>query len=202
VGIGAPPSYKLHIQGNGPSDAIIFLSPASWSSTNDVGTIYFGGDLGNGQYDQTHFIQAGWGNGMTFSDYNHFQFLGSGTNGSNAVVGIGTSKVPSGYALGVNGKVICGEVFVQNYSQWVFPDYVFEPNYKLRSLDELSDYLKENKHLPNIPSIKEVEKEGGISVGDMNLRLLKTVEELTLYVLELNKQLEAQQKQINKLKKK
>jgi hypothetical protein len=98
--------------------------------------------------------------------------------------------------------VICGEVFVQNYSQWVFPDYVFEPNYKLRSLDELSDYLKENKHLPNIPSIKEVEKEGGISVGDMNLRLLKTVEELTLYVLELNKQLEAQQKQINKLKKK
>jgi hypothetical protein len=104
--------------------------------------------------------------------------------GQNVQVGIGTSSVPKAYTLGVNGKVICGEVFVQNYSAWQFPDYVFEPSYKLPSLESVAKYIKENKHLPNVPSAKEIERDGGISIGQMNLILLQKVEEMTLYILE------------------
>ncbi|MBO3697852.1 hypothetical protein [Roseivirga sp. E12] len=71
------------------------------------------------------------------------------------------------------------------------PDYVFANNYKLRTLSELEKYVNTNKHLPNIPSAKEVEKNGQ-DVGDMQLKLLEKVEELVLYTIE-------QQKTIDKL---
>jgi len=73
------------------------------------------------------------------------------------------------------------------------PDYVFGNDYKLISLSELEDFIIKNKHLPNIKSEKEFDKEEGLSLGEMNLKLLEKVEELTLYVIDL-------QKQINELK--
>ncbi|OEK00460.1 hypothetical protein BFP97_02565 [Roseivirga sp. 4D4] len=80
------------------------------------------------------------------------------------------------------------------------PDYVFASDYKLRSLAELESYVNTNKHLPNIPSAKEVENNGQ-DVGDMQLKLLEKVEELVLYTIEQQKQLEKQQKEIEALKK-
>jgi hypothetical protein len=62
-------------------------------------------------------------------------------------------------------------------------DYVFNDDYKLRSLSSLESFIKQNKHLPEVPSAKEVE-EKGISVGDNQALLLKKIEELTLYVIE------------------
>jgi hypothetical protein len=73
------------------------------------------------------------------------------------------------------------------------PDYVFGNDYKLISLSELEDFIIKNKHLPNIKSEKEFDKEEGLSLGEMNIKLLEKVEELTLYVIDL-------QKQINELK--
>jgi peptidoglycan hydrolase CwlO-like protein len=73
---------------------------------------------------------------------------------------------------------------------------VFDKKYKLRSLYSLESFIKENKHLPEVPSAKEVE-EKGISVGENQALLLKKIEELTLYILEINKKTQLQQTQIN-----
>ncbi|GHE75026.1 pyocin knob domain-containing protein [Roseivirga thermotolerans] len=70
------------------------------------------------------------------------------------------------------------------------PDYVFKPDYELRSLPELESYIKANSHLPNVPSAKEVETNGQ-DVGDMQLKLLEKIEELTLYIIEQNKEVKA-----------
>lgn len=97
-------------------------------------------------------------------------------------VGIG-SQSPD-YKLTVNGTVHCSEVKVDVN---IPPDYVFEEGYKLRTLEEVKKYIDENKHLPEVPSAKEMEKTG-VSVGEMNMLLLKKVEELTLYLLDLKKE--------------
>lgn len=85
-----------------------------------------------------------------------------------------------------NGHVYCRELFVKLD---FLPDFVFEPNYKLQSYQELESYLKANKHLPGIPSEKEVVSTN-LNVGEMQALQLQKIEELTLYVLDLNKRLE------------
>jgi hypothetical protein len=92
----------------------------------------------------------------------------------------------------VNGKIIAEELKVQDYSNW--PDFVFEKDYRPMTLHELEQYIKDNKHLPGIPSAEEVKNNGGVEVGDMLARLLKQIEELTLQNVE-------QQKEIDELKK-
>jgi len=106
-------------------------------------------------------------------------------------VGIGTTTIPTGYKLAIQGKAIMEEVKVELNTNW--PDYVFSDNYQLRSLTELESYIKENKHLPGIPSQKEVQEEG-ILLGKMQGKLLEKIEELTLYVIDLKKEIEALKK--------
>ncbi|MCS3798186.1 hypothetical protein [Niastella sp. OAS944] len=118
--------------------------------------------------------------------------------GMDGRMGIGTDN-PGSYKLAVEGSIASRGIKVTTVSP--FPDYVFEPTYKLRPLSNLENYINENKHLPGIPSAKEVEKDGGIELGNMNVKLLEKVEELTLYILELNKKLAAQQKEIEQLQK-
>jgi hypothetical protein len=87
-----------------------------------------------------------------------------------------------------NGKVYATEVNVMLAST-PFPDYVFEADYKLMSLNELSQFISNNKHLPGVPSAQEVANNGSsVNVGEMQIILLKKVEELTLYMLELQKE--------------
>ena len=72
----------------------------------------------------------------------------------------------------------------------VFPDYVFAKDYKLMSIYELEEYLQLNRHLPEIPSAKEIESNDGFELGDMQTKLLKKVEEQTLYIISLQKQVD------------
>ena len=88
--------------------------------------------------------------------------------------------------LKLNGKMWAHEVEIQLTEWW---DDVFKPEYNLMSLDELEDFITTNQHLPEIPSETEV-LEDGIKIGEMNALLLKKVEELTLYVIELKKELD------------
>jgi len=97
-------------------------------------------------------------------------------------VRVGSVPVPDGYLFAVAGKAICTELRVQLTNAW--PDYVFEDNYRKPGLDELRTFIAKNRHLPNIPPAAEVEK-NGIELGDMQRRLTEKVEELTLYILEL-----------------
>ncbi|MBY0435310.1 MAG: hypothetical protein K2U26_14480 [Cyclobacteriaceae bacterium] len=95
-------------------------------------------------------------------------------------VGIGTTN--PNQKLTVNGTIYGKEVKVDLNVPG--PDYVFEKDYKLASLDEIKSYIDKHKHLPEVPSAKEMEK-NGVQLGEMNMLLLKKVEELTLYMIEL-----------------
>ncbi len=107
-------------------------------------------------------------------------------------VGIGTANT-FGYKLAVNGTIGSTEVKVENTSSW--PDFVFDNDYELPTLEEVEQHIAENGHLPEIPGEAEV-AENGINLGEMNAKLLQKIEELTLYMIEQNKQNQAQQKEL------
>ena len=109
-------------------------------------------------------------------------------------VGIGIAN-PSA-KLEVDGTIISEEVKVQVVNG---PDYVFEPDYTLPTLEETKAYIDTHKHLPEIPSAKEME-ENGVALGEMNMILLKKIEELTLYILEQNENFKTQSMEIRQLK--
>jgi len=116
----------------------------------------------------------------------------------NGEIGIGTSETdPTGFKLSVVGKIRSTEIKVQAMP---WPDYVFTPNYNLMKLAQLESYIAEEGHLPNIPKAEIVEEEG-IELGSMNAKLLEKIEELTLYIIEQNKKLEAQEARIEALEK-
>jgi len=102
-------------------------------------------------------------------------------------IGVNTGNIPAGYMLAVDGKIISEELKVQLSGNW--PDYVFADHYHLKPLKEVEKYIATHKHLPNIPSASEVEK-NGIEIGDMQKRLMEKIEELTLYILDLQKQID------------
>jgi hypothetical protein len=79
-------------------------------------------------------------------------------------------------------------------------DFVFEDDYQLMSLNDLEQQIKANKHLPGIPSAKEVE-ENGVSLGEMQAKLLQKIEELTLYVIDQDKKLDVLKEENEQLKK-
>lgn len=111
-----------------------------------------------------------------------------------------TSSYITNYALAVKGTAIFTKAKVAAYgSSW--PDYVFNKNYPLLSLPEVEKYLAENKHLPDVPSASDVEK-NGLDLGDSQALLLQKIEELTLYAIEQNKRIELQDKKIVELEKK
>ena len=139
-----------------------------------------------------------WGGSYTF---NHQMSNGSGGEQTRNLFRIesnGNIVVPGGNAT-IDGRVKCEEVKVEVLD---IPDYVFSSGYNLRTLQETKEFITTNKHLPEIPSAREIEQNGGVDLGDMNMKLLKKIEELTLYQIELMEQLQAQQMRIEKLEKK
>lgn len=100
--------------------------------------------------------------------------------------------------VSVNGHIHTKEVKV-DLNGW--SDFVFENNYELRTLEEVEKHIAENGYLPEIPSEAEV-TENGINLGEMNAKLLQKIEELTLYLIEQNKELKNAQAEILELKEK
>lgn len=156
-----------------PTDTSLVL----WSNSNSNNYLVF---------------QPSWGN------------TGIGTYTPNAklhlngamLIGNNSSRIATGYQMSVDGRIMAEEVTVQNSTAW--PDYVFDPAYKLMPLEELAQAIDQQRHLPNIPSALEVQ-EKGIELGDMNRRLMEKVEELTLYVIELHRKNEALAQQVKAL---
>jgi len=111
---------------------------------------------------------------------------------------IATTTQATGYALSVNGKIACEEVLVEDMGSW--PDYVFAEDYKLMSLAELEKSIEQNFHLPGLPSAAEIE-ENGLSLGDMQKRMIEKIEELTLYTIEQGKMISELQQKMETLEK-
>lgn len=185
VGVGtATPGFLFHIEG---------VESSNWlTATSNTGTsghsLYFGYN-NNSNTTYGLYITGGRGlpNQLDFGVENKFYVMGDGK------VGIGTSY-PS-EKLSVNGNVSAKKIIV---TQTGWSDYVFNDDYALRPLSRLAQYIKQNKHLPDIPSEKEVNA-NGINIGDNQALLLKKVEELTLYVIHLQKQVNRQAEKITQL---
>lgn len=114
-------------------------------------------------------------------------------------IGIGTTNVggADNWKLAVNGKIRAKEIKVE--TGW--SDFVFESDYKLPTLEEVEEHIQKNGHLKDIPSAKEVE-ENGVLLGEMDSKLLQKIEELTLYMIEMNKKIQKLEEENKVLKEK
>lgn len=101
-------------------------------------------------------------------------------------VSIGTLSVPSGYVFALGGKAIMEGLKIELQSKW--PDYVFEKSYPLIELPELKSYVARNRHLPNVPTAEEVKRKG-IDLETINVTLLQKIEEMSLYLIQMEERL-------------
>jgi hypothetical protein len=119
------------------------------------------------------------------------------------IVGNNTVVIPSGstYKLAVGGGIIAEKVRVATSGTTAWADYVFDKNYKLRSLTDLDSFIKLNKHLPDVPTTTEV-TQNGVDLAQTQVLLLQKIEELTLYVIEQNKKMARMESKIKVLSRK
>jgi hypothetical protein len=101
--------------------------------------------------------------------------------------------------LDVYGVMQAKEVKISD-TGWA--DFVFNDNYRLKPLSEVNTFIKENKHLPEIPSATEVKESEGVNVGEMQIKLLQKIEELTLYLIQQENTIQELKSEIRELKEK
>ena len=155
--------------------------------TNKTGTsntaIGSGADVGSNSLTNATSIGAG-----AIATTSNSMVLGT----TGTAVCIGTSTPATGFILNVAGNVICEELQVEAQASW--PDYVFDKNYKLMSIQDLETSIQANKHLPNLPPACEVE-EKGMKLGEMQSKIVEKLEEADLYIIQLEKHIETLEKQ-------
>ena len=220
MGIGTTsPGAKLDVAGNARVTNDFTVS----GSGTDIGgsiNILNTSKTGTGQASRwTMYNMSGtYGNSLQFWAYDNIGCTSGGMcasrltlmdNGNiiaSGKIGIGLSDAatklaasPSDELLTVNGTIHATEVKVDLTGS--LADFVFHPSYKLMPLNQVEQYVKTNSHLPEIPSAAEVSK-NGLSMGEMQNKLLQKVEELTLYVIEQEKTNEQQSAKIEELEKK
>lgn len=194
-----------------PGSSNIFIGTQAGENTSGSGNIYMGFLAGAGATGQTVNDKL-WISSPSFEDngaliWGDFQQTQLKFNGKVGI-GYGFGNYPttaggvnvSGYNLFVNGGILTEEVRVNlrgTNGQWA--DYVFNKDYNLKSLQEVEKFIKDNGHLPNVPSAQQV-KEDGIELGEMAKIQQEKIEELTLYIIEQNKINEKQFKEIEELK--
>jgi hypothetical protein len=176
-----------------------------WIRRDSPGSDWLTARLHNGISIDGSFLTPGTDT-KTWWERSPFKDIQAWGNGSATYMSLEQGKLNMGatsntsYKLAVAGKIAAtGEVRVFTDGTTAFPDYVFDPSYQLPSLEETEKYVKENHHLPEVPSAADIEKDG-MSLNGMNTILLKKVEELTLYMIEMKKENEIMKKEIKVLK--
>ncbi len=132
--------------------------------------------------------------------YNQADFKGRVNVDNVVAIGPSSMTTPGGYKLYVKDGILTEKVRIAGVTSLQWADYVFEPDYNLNSIEEVEQFVKENKHLPNVPSAKQVEK-NGVDIVEMDATLLRQIEELWLHVIELKKQNDALKVELTELKK-
>ncbi|RWX00996.1 hypothetical protein [Flavobacterium cerinum] len=132
--------------------------------------------------------------------HNNVELMRINTDGKVRIGnGLNDIKTPDGYTLFVEEGILTEKVKVAVKTTANWADYVFAEDYKLMPLTEVEQFTKNNKHLPNVPSAKQM-VENGLDVAQMDAKLMEKVEELTLYLIEQNKQIELLKTEIKTLK--
>ena len=199
VGIGTNnPGFTLDVAGTvNATNLLINGSPLPGSpwSLNGSNTFYNAGRVGigtnnpgfdldvDGTINATNLLING--NPLPSSPWT---MSGSNLVYNSGNIGIGITNIPAGYELAVAGEIITEGVTVKLQSSG-WPDYVFTRDYELPTLKEVDRFIKENGHLENIPSAKEI-GENGLDLGTINSKLLQKIEELTLYTIQQQKEIE------------
>ncbi|HTS65993.1 MAG TPA: hypothetical protein VMH28_28420 [Candidatus Acidoferrales bacterium] len=224
VGYGSitGPGAGLSISPDASSSAGILLASQNTQIYGSSVVYLMGGS--NGSYPvagaglgSLDFRNIGWGQGASiigFATQAHsavaagtalmFSTTPNGSTGalermridSTGNVGIGTAN-PGSYKLAVEGNIGARDVIVTNLA---WSDYVFRPGYRLRPLSEVSAYIQTHHHLPGIPSEADI-AEKGVSVGDMQGKLLAKIEELTLHMIRQEKENQELRDRIARLEK-
>ncbi len=203
VGIGtAAPAGVLEVLGQTNGDEIVisrnFLAGGegpgiTFKNMVNSGTIEKIGGIESQLTSGSTGAVAGSLNLFTINNSTKVNALSVASNGN---VGIGTADT-KGYKLAINGNVRTKEIVVETIN---WPDYVFKSSYHLPSLKDLEGYTNINRHLPEMPTAEEI-SEKGQNLGEMNKLLVKKIEELTLYMIDLKKDndaLKLAQDKINK----
>lgn len=196
TGIGtSTPAYNLDIT----SAAVTTLQVGTSSGTGNPNLI-FKGSLG--QWKISKSISAGgpyapssldftYNSGVYGGDRPIMSVYYNGTGTGAVVIGTNTTSILGGCILGVDGKIGARELVISGTTP--FPDYVFGPKYKLRPLSETEKYIKLYSRLPEMPSAEDVKKDG-LEVGRLTTMLVQKIEEMTLQMIEMDKQIKRLQK--------
>jgi hypothetical protein len=194
AGIGTlSPTNDLHILKTGAqANFLVQRSDGKWFKA-------LAGSTGSGfifKSDGRLTISPGTDPNTIFADNNNSLFFyGPDHPTYPGILTLGSDVPGDNSKFSVNGRIRSEELKIVNNVE--APDYVFKNNYNLKSLIEVEQFIKTHNHLPEIPSAAEF-KANGIMVGQMSFDLLKKIEELTLYIIEMNKKvliLEAQLKE-------
>ena len=201
VGIGVyEPQEKLHIggsiRGNATGGALKVKTQHGYVDVGPQSSSYahFSTDRSRYLFDKPIILQNGslgsHGNtslSLQTSDTSRVTIF------NNGYVGIGTNSPE--YRLDVKGGLRASEIIVEDIDS--FPDYVFQADYSLRPINEEKSYIIEHGHLPEMPSTAEIQSQG-MNLSQMQVQILKKVEELTLYVIKQQEAIESQQKTIDR----
>lgn len=200
VGIGKTnPDYKLDVNGTVSSGVKDYsINSATYQLTNQSNVDGISGVSPTGAFRWYTNPNSSYYNGFLYQlrvfDAVNGESGGLLTIRGDGSVGIGTATPDATYKLSVNGFIRTKEVKVE--AGW--SDYVFDKGYALKPLTEVADYISKNKHLPDVPSAAEVEK-NGVKVGETEALLLKKIEELTLYLIQKDQKEKEQEERIKKL---
>lgn len=183
IGIGniTNPLAKMHLLSDSNEDAGFILEPSN--KANRSAFLQF--------YDTKHKIIVSK-DGMRITALDDAMFFDALSIKMTGKVGINIDNNFTGnynYAFAVNGGILTSAIYIKEVDEW--HDYVFASNYNLMTLNDLDAFIRTNGHLPGFPSEAEV-LANGYNVAEMEGLLLKKIEELTLYTIELQRQLEAQ----------
>ena len=186
-----PVRIEAYSESNG-SIGVYMVMSSSWSHGKVIASISGANSQNILKNNPPRLITSPSGTKLFSSTDNDNNGLAISKNGN---VGIGTINPDS--KLSVNGQIHTKEVKVDLVG---WSDFVFYEDYKLPTLTEVENHIKEKGHLKDIPSAKEVAK-NGILLGEMDSKLLQKIEELTLYTIQQEKNLHSQKEDINNLKK-
>jgi hypothetical protein len=198
VGIGATtPSARLEVYNSAQSGHLVLSgndNPGADMSRIDLDYKIAAANQTIGRISSAYLTSSNGGSGaLRFFTSNNGVLAEKMRIGNTGNVSIGTTETdPTNALLTVKGKIHAQEVIIDMNAPLV-PDYVFDDNYKLMPLHQVEQFVKTNNHLPEIPSAAEVQK-NGLSMGEMQNKLLQKIEELTLYVIEQQKRIEQLEK--------
>lgn len=208
VGIGVTnPQYKLDVNGKMFLRTYEWINSSAYSYLNwECHRLVMGVPKGNYAVTRLDLMSGGYNQDSLFSEFTMYTAYDEDTQvakiqlntmnncwfNNTGYVGIGTTS-PT-HKLDVRGTIRANEILVNHVSG---ADFVFDKSYNLRPLSEVSEYVQQHQHLPEIPSAAEMQEQG-VNMNELQIQLLQKVEELTLYIIQQDQRIKELEEQLKK----